>query len=187
MVQVVEQLVLLLLGAVLLQVVEAQVVEGGGCCCCCCWTLAMNIGTIWGAGGARNWGGSSGSTWRIGGRWWATITLILSCSSSSLICCTSGGAVSCLCPSGTCGWYAGGSASSGVWGCSGDPSLSASSVVSPSSEDSAGWDSLGVCRSANCTLGVQGMLEGPAPLVCSGIEGSTWGETAGVKVMWKGS
>ena len=40
-----------------------------------------------------------------------------------------------------------------------------------------------MCRSADHTLGVQGMLEGPAPLVCSGIEGSTQGESAGVKVM----
>ena len=78
---------------------------GGGCCCC--WMLAMNIGTIWGAGGARNWGGSSGSTWRIEGRWWAAIMLILSCSSSSSIYYTSWGAVSCLCPSETCGWYVG--------------------------------------------------------------------------------
>ena len=55
--------------------------------------------------------------------------------------------------------------------------------MSPSSEDSACWDSLGVCRSADHTLGVWGMLGGPAPSVCSGIEGSTWGETAGVRVM----
>ena len=159
---------------------------GGGYCCCCCWMLAMNMGTYWGAGGARNWGGSGGSTWRMGGRWWAVITLILSCSSSSSICCTSGGAMSCSCPSGICGWYKGGSASSGVWGCSGDPSLSASLGVSPSLEDSACWDSLGVCRSVDCTLGVWGTLEGPAPSVCSGIGGSAWGETAGVKVMQKG-
>ena len=44
-----------------------------------------------------------------------------------------------------------------------------------------------MCRSADHTLGVQGALEGPAPSVCSGIEGSTQGESAGVKVMQKGS
>ena len=147
----------------------------------------MNTGTTWCAGGAKNWGGSGGSTWRIGSRWWAVITLILSCSSSSLSCCTSGGAASCSCPSGTCGWYVGRYASSGVWGCSEDPSLFASSAgSSPSSEDFAGWDSLGVCRSADHTLGVQGTLEGPAPSVCSGIEGSAWVVTAGVRVMQKG-
>ena len=59
--------------------------------------------------------------------------------------------------------------------------------MSPSLEDSACWDSLGVCRSADHTLGVQGTLEGPAPLVCSGIGGSAWEETAGVRVMQKGS
>ena len=145
--------------------------EGGGCCCC--WMLAMNTSTTWGAGGAKNWGGSGGSTWRIGGRWWAVIMLIISCSSSSLSCCTSGGGASCSCPSGTYGWYVGGSASSRVWGCSGDPVLLCSaSALSPSSEESAGWDSPGVCRSADHTLGVQGRLEGPAPSVCSGIEGS---------------
>ena len=44
-----------------------------------------------------------------------------------------------------------------------------------------------MCRSADCTLGVWGTLEGPAPLVCSGIEESTQGESVGVKVMQKGS
>ena len=44
-----------------------------------------------------------------------------------------------------------------------------------------------MCRSADHTLGVQGMLEGPAPSVCSGIDGSPWVVTAGVRVMWKSS
>ena len=43
---------------------------------------------------------SGGSTWRFGGRWQAAIMLILSCFCSSSICCTSGGAASCLCPLG---------------------------------------------------------------------------------------
>ena len=146
----------------------------------------MNMGSSWGARGAKNWGGSGGSTWRMGGRWWAAIMLILSCSSSSLSYCTSGGAANCSCPSGTCGWYVGGSASSGVWGCSGDPLLLlSSSDVSPS-EESAGWDSLGVWRSADHTLGMCGVLDGPAPSVCSEINGSPWVVTAGVRVMQKG-
>ena len=41
-------------------------------------------------------------------------------------------------------------------------------------------------RSADHTLGVQGMLKGPAPSVCIGIDGSPWVVTAGVRVMWKG-
>ena len=65
--------------------------------------------------------------------------------------------------------------------------LCSASASSPSSEESAGWDSLGVCRSANHTLGVWDMLEGPAPLVFLGIDGSPWVVTAGVRVMWKGS
>ena len=40
-----------------------------------------------------------------------------------------------------------------------------------------------MCRSDDQTLGVQGILEGPAPLVCLGIDGSPKVVTVGVRVM----